>query len=81
MRLGELLETRRKEAGMSLQDVADACGISKGYVWEIEDGKTVNIGILLAIRLSICMGIQVNMLAAAALASSDELAAKDHTRG
>jgi transcriptional regulator with XRE-family HTH domain len=71
VRIGELIESRRKEAGMSLQDVADACGISKGYVWEIENGKTVNIGILLAIRLSICMGLSVNMLAAAALESSD----------
>lgn len=68
MRIGELIESRRKKAGMSLQDVADACGISKGYLWEIEDGRTVNVGILLAIRL----GIHVNMLAAAALESEAE---------
>ncbi len=67
MKLGELIESRRKENGYSLQDVADACGASKGYIWEIEDGRTVNIGLLLAVRLAICLNLSVSMLAAAAI--------------
>ena len=69
MTLGELIKGRRTQADMSLQDLADACGATKGYVWEIENGRTINIGLLLAVRLSIALGVPVNVLAAAALES------------
>jgi transcriptional regulator with XRE-family HTH domain len=69
MKLCELIESRRKQSGMSLQDLADACGATKTHVWEIEQGKTVNIGLLLAVRLSIALGIPVNALAAATMES------------
>jgi len=67
MRLGELINQRRKQAGMSLQDLADACGSTKSHLWEVEQGRTVNIGILLAVRLSISLGVPVNVLASAAM--------------
>lgn len=67
MTLGDIVKTRREQAGMSLQDLADASGCTKAHVWEIEQGKTSNIGLHLAIRLSIALGIPVNALAAASL--------------
>lgn len=69
MKLGEIIKARRAESGMSLQDVADAAGMTKGYLHEIESGKTFNLGLIIAIRLSVCLGIPVNMMAAAALES------------
>lgn len=78
MKLGQLLKQRREMTGMSLQDVGDACGLSKGYVWEIEAGKTVNIGLLTAIRLSIALNLTVSAMCAAALETDDSAAgAKD----
>jgi transcriptional regulator with XRE-family HTH domain len=68
--LGALLKSRREAAGLSLQDVADACSLSKGYVWEIEAGKTVNIGLLTAIRLSVALNVPVSAMCAAALDSA-----------
>lgn len=71
MRLGELMKQRRTTADMSLQDVADAVGLTKGYVWEIEQGKTINIGILSAIRISVALGIPINLIASSALESME----------
>lgn len=67
MRLGQLLKQRRELQNMSLQEVGDACGLSKGYVWEIEAGKTTNIGLMTAIRLSIALNLPVSAMCAAAL--------------
>lgn len=71
MKLGELIKARREQAGLSLQDVGDAVGVSKAHIWEIEQGRTINIGLLLAIRLSLALGIPVNSLAASALESAE----------
>ena len=59
MKLAELLRSRRQALGMSLEDVADATGSSKSYVWELENGKSYKMGLTLAARfavkaLSIC---------------------------
>ncbi len=41
--LAEKLKTLRAQTGKSLQHVADAVGVSKAYVWELESGeKPVN---------------------------------------
>lgn len=72
MKLGELLKGRREQAGVSLQDVADACGITKSHVWEIEQGNTINIGLLTVIRISVALGVSINIIAAAALESDSE---------
>jgi transcriptional regulator with XRE-family HTH domain len=67
MKLAELIRSRREAQDMSLQDLADACGLTKSHVWEIEQGKTVNIGLLSAVRLSIALNVGISVLAAAAL--------------
>lgn len=70
MKLGDLIRGRREEAGLSLQQLGDAVGLSKGYLSEIEHGSTVNIGLMAAVRLSIALGVPVNSLAATAIESS-----------
>lgn len=71
MRLGRLLKQRRNLQGMSLEEVGDACGLSKSYLWEIENGRTTNIGLMSAIRLSISLNIPVSAMCAAALEPDD----------
>lgn len=70
MSLGELIRSARERAGMSLQDLADATGASKGHLHGVEQGKTVDIGILLAARLSIALGLTITALASAAVGSA-----------
>ena len=71
MRLGELIRTARERAALSLQDLSDATDLSKALLHDIEHGKTVNIGLLSAVRLSIALGVPVNSLAAAATGDSN----------
>ena len=47
-RLGEL-RIKKKE---SLQQVADAVGVSKAHIWELEKGKTTNPGLELLTKLA-----------------------------
>lgn len=67
MKIAELLRSRRQAMGMSLEDVADATGSSKSYVWELENGKSYKMGLTLAARFALVLGINVNMMAVAAL--------------
>ncbi|MEB2554090.1 helix-turn-helix domain-containing protein [Burkholderia cenocepacia] len=69
MKLGELLKSRREALGMTLDDVADATGSSKSYVWELEAGRSYKMGLPLAARFAVALGLQVSMMAAAALES------------
>ena len=71
MKLGELLKSRRELANLTQQDVGDACGLSKGYLWEVEAGKKSNISLMSAIRLSVALNIPVSMMCAAALESAE----------
>lgn len=70
MKLGEIVKQRREESGLSLQGLADAVGLTKSHLWDIERGKTVNIGLLTAVRLSIALAVPVNALAASAIEST-----------
>lgn len=69
MMLGELIKSRREALGMTLDEVADASGCSKSYVWEVENHKGYKMSLLLAARLSVALGLQVSLMAAAAMES------------
>lgn len=75
MTLGDLLKTRREALGMTLEEVADASGCSKSYVWEVENHKSRQINLILAARFSIALGLQVSLMASAAL-ESEKIAGK-----
>ncbi len=42
MTLSERLFDLRQAAGVSLQGLADAVGVSKAHIWELEKGRTAN---------------------------------------
>lgn len=37
--LGEKLRKRREERGLSLSKLAERAGVSKGYIWSLENGR------------------------------------------
>ena len=67
MKIGQLISQARERAGLSLQEVADGSGSSKGYIHDIEHGRANNISLRTAIKLSICLSIPINIMAASVL--------------
>lgn len=53
------LRLQRKE---SLQDVANAVGVSKAHIWEIEKGRTDNPAMALVKRLADHFGVTISYL-------------------
>lgn len=70
MVLGELLRQRRDALGLTLSEVAEACGLGKSHIHAIEQGRHPNPGILTCARLSIALGISVQLIATASLNSA-----------
>lgn len=64
--LGNLIARNRELTGMSLQDVADAAGITKAHVWGLERGNSCNPCISTLLGLAEALTISPNRLAAAA---------------
>lgn len=54
--LGKRVEARRKAMGLTLEQVAERAGMSKSYVWEIENGKNKNPTIRTAWQLGGALG-------------------------
>ena len=52
MSLGARLTRLRLDKGESLQQVADAVGVSKAHIWELEKGRTDNPSMALVTRLA-----------------------------
>lgn len=57
MSLGERLFDLRQKAKVSLQTVADAVGISKAHVWELEKGHSTNPSFELVQKLAKYFGV------------------------
>jgi transcriptional regulator with XRE-family HTH domain len=53
------LRLRRRE---SLQQVADAVGVSKAHIWELEKGRTANPSMALVTRLADHFGVSIRTL-------------------
>ena len=68
--MGETIKIFRENRGMSLQDVADAAGISKAHVWDLERGKSVNPTIETIAKLGAALKMDASLLCAAALADA-----------
>ena len=56
------LRRLRRDHGQSLQDVADAIGASKTYIWELEKGRHDNPTIKLAAKLAKHFGVGITKL-------------------
>jgi transcriptional regulator with XRE-family HTH domain len=62
MNLGARIAKLRLKAGQSLQGVADAVGVSKAHIWELEKGRADNPSMGLVTRLADHFGVSVASL-------------------
>ena len=62
MSLGARIAQLRLKRGESLQQVADAVGVSKAHIWELEKGRTDNPAMALVVRLADHFGVSVSFL-------------------
>jgi transcriptional regulator with XRE-family HTH domain len=60
--LSARLTRLRLAKGESLQQVADAVGVSKAHIWELEKGRTDNPSMALVARLADHFGLSVAAL-------------------
>jgi transcriptional regulator with XRE-family HTH domain len=67
--LGTEVERARLAARLSLQEVADAAGLTKSHVWEIAKGRSRNPTVAAMAGLSKALGVPFLRLAQAALNS------------
>ena len=71
MSLGVRLAKLRRKSGESLQDVADAVGVSKAHIWEMEKGRADNPSMALVTRLADHFGTSVAFLVGEDIEASD----------
>lgn len=62
MALGARLKELRLKKGRSLQQVADAVGVSKAHIWDMETGKSANPSMELLTNLSTYFETSVSAL-------------------
>lgn len=62
MEIGEKLFSLRQKTGASLQHVADAVGVSKAHVWELEKGRSKNPSFELVRKLAQHYGVPIEVL-------------------
>lgn len=65
--LGTLIKDRRKQLGMSLDEVGQAAGCTKSHVWELEQNRTVNPTIMMVDGLARALRLPFVMVAHSAL--------------
>lgn len=62
MQIGERLFSLRQKSGQSLQQVADAIGVSKAHIWELEKGRSQNPSFELVKKLAGHFGVSIDEL-------------------
>ena len=67
---GKMVSAVRNRLGLSLQEVADACHVSKTHIWEIEQERTCNPSARLVWDLSQVLSIDPAFLLKAAALST-----------
>jgi transcriptional regulator with XRE-family HTH domain len=60
--LGEIIKMHRLGLGMSLEKLAENAKTSKGYIWEIEENRSMP-SFLICARICKVAGIDINRLA------------------
>jgi transcriptional regulator with XRE-family HTH domain len=71
MGLGARITKLRMGKRESLQDVADAVGVSKAHIWELEKGRTDNPSMGLVTRLADHFGVSISFLVGEDLRAED----------
>lgn len=72
MSIAARLQDLRLKKGQSLQEVADAMGVSKTHIWELEKGRAVNPSLEMLIKLADHFGITIRSLVGEDPESSDD---------
>ena len=62
MSLGRRLAELRDKKHQSLQEVAEAVGVSKAHIWELEKGRATNPSMALVTRLANHFGVSIRSL-------------------
>ena len=62
MSIAAKLQNLRLKKGKSLQQVADAVGVSKTHVWELERGRTGNPSLEMLTKLADYFGVTIRSL-------------------
>lgn len=62
MQIGERLFNLRQKSGESLQQVADATGMSKAHVWDLEKGRSKNPAFELVRKLAEHFNVSIDVL-------------------
>jgi transcriptional regulator with XRE-family HTH domain len=71
MNFSALIRAKRDAAGLTLQEVGDAAGITKGHLHDLESGRHINPGLYTCVRLSVALGVTVQAMGAAILESHE----------
>jgi len=71
VKLGAKLAKLRRQKRQSLQDVADAVGVSKAHIWELEKGIADNPSMMLVTRLADHFGVTIASIMGEDIESSD----------
>ena len=71
MGLGARLATLRQQKEQSLQEVADAVGVSKAHIWELEKGRADNPSMGLVQRLADHFEVSITFLVGEAVDAPD----------
>ncbi len=72
MSIAARLHDLRLRKGQSLQEVADAVGVSKTHVWELEKGRTENPSLEMLTALANHFGVTIRSLVGEELESSED---------
>lgn len=72
MSIAARLHNLRLKKGQSLQEVADAVGVSKTHIWELEKGRTENPSLEMLTRLANHFGITIRSLVGEEPESSED---------
>jgi len=62
MPLADRIKTLRMKKGLSLQELADAAGVSKAHIWDLEQNRSKNPSLELLTKLADRLGVAVKDL-------------------
>lgn len=75
MKLAQLIRAKREQRQLSIREIAEAVGTTPSYLYELEQGKTVNIRLPLAAKLSQVLKIPLTSMGDAAVAEESRKSA------